>query len=215
MASPSLGRHIKAFSYSFPRNLIWRDVGPPLNLFELGFTYIEAKTRYTVPYDEVWWIKAHVVIYKLYGLLESGGEQRYEIGTESRTIKLDERIVNVGEAYSEISGQVIERLLPRYLGAFARGEPVSFGKFVLAADHLQFDGKSITWDELDYIQLDNGHLRIHMPKKGKDPTGTPHREAWIYDPTSWAYIPLDEITNAPILLELIDRKVGLEVKGKG
>jgi len=209
---PVLGRHRASYSYAFPRNLIWRDVGPPLNLYDSGFTYVREKTRYTIGYDDVWAVKAHVVVYKLYGVIESGGEQRYDIMTSSRTIRLDERIVRVDDAYRRISEEVLIRLLPRYSHAFDRGELLTFGKFQVTSTVLSYDAKSISWKDLDFIELNNGHLRIHIPPKGIGSTGTPHREAWLHDPTTWAYVPLDEIPNAPILLELIDRTVGLARK---
>ncbi|MGF1505717.1 MAG: DUF6585 family protein [Anaerolineae bacterium] len=114
----------------------------------------------------------------------------YSIQLKPRAFRRTD-VIAAGLALQRRYVQAISPLLMRRI---AGGGDAAFGPLHLTRDALRIEGSSsVAWDELSAVKVQRGTLQI------------------ISDGTTVARYPLTDLPNAALLLELLDRRVGLTI----
>lgn len=106
----------------------------------------------------------------------------------------NDALKNVEQLGSTIQDQVTTRRLPEAIALYNSGGTVQLGKLAISPTGLAWGDKSLSWSEIEDVQIQSGYISVK--KQGK----------WL----RWANIPVSAIPNLLIALTLIDRIKGLK-----
>ncbi|MCP5097810.1 MAG: hypothetical protein GY943_19865 [Chloroflexi bacterium] len=104
----------------------------------------------------------------------------------------DGAIENLKQLSDTIQHQTSERLLVKATAEFNAGMPVVFGRLTASKEGLRYGNKMVLWSEVEDVQLRKGIVTVR--KQGKH--------------TSWASIPVAQISNIFVLMRLVHQILG-------
>jgi hypothetical protein len=162
-------------------------------LFERGFSFREGAQTVAFDYAEIASIRQQGEQLAYFGGLIRHRRFRFTLTTiRGEVIELTNLYQRVDQLVQDIEQRVYPRLGGQITAAFARGERVPFSDSLsLSRDGLHQHGKALAWEDLAGYAVQNGKLVLRAS-----------------DSTDWLSLPLAEIDNLPLLIDLLRRKSG-------
>lgn len=160
-------------------------------LFERGFSFREGAETVAFDYAEVASIRQQGEQLAYFGGLIRHRRFRFTLTTiRGEIIELTNLYERVDQLVEQIEQRVYPRLGGQITAAFARGERVPFSEGLsLSRDGLHQRGRTLAWEDLDGFVVENGRLILCAS-----------------DGTDWLSLPLAEIDNLPLLVDLLRRR---------
>lgn len=159
-------------------------------LFERGFSYREGAETVTFDYAEIASIRQQGELLAYFGGLIRHRRFHFTLTTiRGEVIELTNLYERVDQLVEQIEQRVYPRLGGHITAAFTRGERVPFSDSLsLSRDGLHHRGRALAWEDLDGFGVQNGRLILCAS-----------------DGTDWLSLPLAEIDNLPLLIDLLRR----------
>ncbi|MBL8153235.1 MAG: hypothetical protein JNM70_03550 [Anaerolineae bacterium] len=160
-------------------------------LFERGFSFREGAETVSFDYAEIASIRQQGEQLAYFGGLIRHRRFRFTLTTiRGEIIELTNLYERVDQLVEQIEQRVYPRLGGQIMAAFAREERVPFSDSLsLSRDGLHHRGKALAWEDLAGYAVQNGNLVLRAS-----------------DGTDWLSLPLAEIDNLPLLVDLLRRR---------
>jgi hypothetical protein len=169
----------------------WQNRGVLIEVYDEGFVRAKGTERLYVRWDDIRGVWRHINV----NVLGADTHCIYTIEmADDGRIVLGEEITDVRTLGDTIQDKVHAYLLPKMLADYERGKDIVFGAFVINKEGVAYKQKSMTWAELEGIQV-HTH-QVIFKKQGAS--------------VNWVDISADDIPNLPTFLALIDHIVGLK-----
>ncbi len=160
-------------------------------LFERGFSFREGAETIIFDYAEIASIRQQGEQLAYFGGLIRHRRFRFTLTTvRGEVIELTNLYKRVDQLIEQIEQRVYPRLGGQITAAFGRGERVPFSDSLsLSRDGLHHRGRLLAWEHLSGYQVQNSKLTLRAS-----------------DGTDWLALPLAEIDNLPLLVDLLRRR---------
>lgn len=174
--------------------IAWRNWRRAAALFQDGLACYDRKGLKLARWDEIDTVYQHIVKQYVNGV-HTGTFHTYRVNLRDGTkLVLDNRMRDVESLGTAVVRGSTRALLPRYVAALEAGQRLDFGPLGLDRQGLYAGSKSLSWQEIKAVKLEQGILSV--AKEGK----------WL----SWSRATVPQIPNFYVLMTLLERFTTVE-----
>jgi hypothetical protein len=161
-------------------------------LYEHGFSFREGSRTVLFLYHEIASVRQRAERLAYFGGLIRRAVYQFTLTTiRGETITLTNLYKRVDRLGPQIEQKVYPLVGVTLRGRLMQGEKVPFSERLrVSSQGLHEQGRDLPWDQLAGYQIANGHLTIFAQPDNRE----------------WLRLPLPEVDNIPLLLELLKRQ---------
>jgi hypothetical protein len=161
-----------------------------VSLFQEGLICKYGWWKRIIYYSDIKGISCKMISYNYGSSIEAC---RYKLNMKKGfPVKLDNRIFRIEELGSLVETEIINRCKPDLISKFQSGLKIRFGIWKVDKKGMGVSTKFISWSDIGKIEIRNGMIYIFKRKRN-----------WF----AWHEMPLAEIPNLKIFLDLIDQEM--------
>jgi hypothetical protein len=161
-----------------------------------GFVHITNWSTRGCLWDDVADVRQRLTDYKLYGVIQTSSDAKVTVRCrDGRHFTFNSTFLNgADDVGRHIDEEVCRRRLPEVMADIRAGDEVDFGPLSVSARGLSSASGSVTWDEVQSVEISQGVVMVNQHGK------------WF----SWSKVAAGDIPNLLLFLTVVDQLHGLK-----